>query len=453
MTRLRQQLSSQSGFTLPMILALAVMLAAMGIAVATVTIANIRFATHEQKSESALQVADAGINYYLWHLSHNATDYQDDTGAPASAPYGPYVHDYKNASGDKVGTYTLYITPPSSGSTVTTVKSIGQVNGLKGTRTIEAKLGIPSFANYIFLSQGQINFSTTASTTGPVHSNTGINFNGTNNGPVTAARSSYVSNVDNNTHNGVWGTGGPIAQWQYPVPSVDFTQVTADLSGLKTKAQANGVYLAGSGAQGYYLALKSDGSIDVYKVTNTSNAGITKTFIRNQAAPANGIFFASDHIWVSGNVSPGFPGRITIVSAKLPDVPSSRTNITVTDNILYAARDGASAVGLIAQNDIIVPPYAPSAMTIDAALLAQNGDLGFWGNNPTSLKTSLEIWGSQAAQAMAGFKTVDNNNNVINGFTNTFYNYDNHLLFSPPPGYPTTGSFSILNWRELLYAP
>ena len=35
----------------------------------------------------AIQIAEAGIDYYRWHLAHNKTDYQDGTGGP-----GPYIH-------------------------------------------------------------------------------------------------------------------------------------------------------------------------------------------------------------------------------------------------------------------------------------------------------------------------------------------------------------------------
>jgi len=35
----------------------------------------------------ALHIAEAGINYYRWHLAHDPDDYQDGTGYA-----GPYIH-------------------------------------------------------------------------------------------------------------------------------------------------------------------------------------------------------------------------------------------------------------------------------------------------------------------------------------------------------------------------
>jgi hypothetical protein len=34
--------------------------------------------------------------------------------------------------------------------------------------------------------------------------------------------------------------------------------------------------------------------------------------------------------------------------------------------------------------------------------------------------------------------------------TNTF---DSNLIYGPPPCYPTTGTYAVLNWREQLFNP
>ena len=38
--------------------------------------------------EQALQIAEAGINYYQWHLAHYPNDYKDGTNEN-----GPYIQD------------------------------------------------------------------------------------------------------------------------------------------------------------------------------------------------------------------------------------------------------------------------------------------------------------------------------------------------------------------------
>ncbi|MFI5240162.1 MAG: hypothetical protein ACHQUB_00415 [Candidatus Saccharimonadia bacterium] len=451
-------ISNEDGFSIALVLAASIVLISLGVILAQLAVTNIGFDLHEQRSATAMNIAEAGVNYYMWHLSHNTTDYQDGTGAPASPPYGPYVHNYYDTDGKLIGTFTLTITPPVAGSTVTTVKSVGAVTGLKATRDIQAQLGIPSFASYALLTNSEVWFGSTESSNGPVMSNVGVHFDGTNNGPVTAAVSTYVPSAsyggDGNTHNGVWGNGGPTSEWQFPVPSVDFNSVTANLSTLQTAAQSGGVYLASLGSfnskRGYYLVLKNNGTIDEYKVTNESSGGITTTFIKNQAAPGNGILYVADNVWVSGT----YNGRITIASGRLPQNSSTNTTIKITNNLLYTAKDGTVSIGLIAQQDIQLAQYVPNNMEIDAALLAQNGSVYMPYYN--QLLGTLTFYGALATNGSWtwNYCSFIGQNCVVNsGYASDTNTFDSNLLYSPPPSFPTTGSYTILNWRELLSGP
>jgi hypothetical protein len=446
-------LRREDGFLLPAIITIVLGLSVLGMALATVMIADVGFVSHEQRSQSAFNIAEAGINYYLWHLAHNPTDYTDGNTPTGSPPYGPYVHSYTDTAGNVIGTFTLYITPPSNGSTVTTVKSIGQVSRLNGTRTILAQLGIPSFANDVLLTNTEVWFGSNESSSGPVQSNVGVHFDGTNNGPVESASATYTPTAqfggDGKVHNGVWGNGGPQSEWQFPVPAVDFNSITANLQTLETQAQSGGVYLGPSNKLGYYLNLKSDGSIDIYTVKSETGSGISTTFVRNQAAPANGVLYVSDNVWVAGT---SFPGRITIASGVLPSNADTNTTIKISNNLTYAAKDGSDAIGLIAQQDIDIPQYAPSTMEIDGALLAQNGHVWFPDVNGVT-KNTLTFYGAIATNNYWTWNWVNGNGALVSGYnidTNTF---DTHLTFAPPPQYPTTGSYSVLNWREQLYNP
>ena len=440
------------GYILLTVLVASVILSTLGAIAAQVLINNSHFTLFQERQAEALQVAESGVNYYLWHLAHNPSDYQDgNTGG--TAPFGPYKHNYYNADGTYEGTYTLTITPPPNGSTVTTVKSVGQVPHLGGGRTILAQLGQPSFANYALLSNGEVWFGSNETSNGPVQSNTGVHFDGVNNGPVMAGQATYKTNGNygaaaGSTHPGVWGAGGPTSQWQFPVPAVNFTSISANLSTLATQAQSAGVYLAASGAKGYDLHLRSDGTIDIYKVTNESGSGLTESFVRNQSAPTNGVFDVNDNVWVSGN---GWPGRITIVAATLPSNASTNRSINITSNLTYAAKDGSDAIGLIAQQDVDVSDYSPSTLEIDAAVLAQNGNVEVKDTAP--IKTSITYYGAIANYSVWTWAWVNGSNQVVAGYQNTATNFDSHLIYAPPPQYPTTGTYSILNWREQLYSP
>jgi hypothetical protein len=444
-----------SGFIMLTVLIMALILSSLGMIAAQLLISNARFSQYEVRSATALDVSEAGINYYLWHMSHNSTDYKDGGTTPATAPYGPYKHNYYDASGDLLGTYTLYITPPTNGSTITTVKSIGEVPHFSGTRTILAQLGQPSFANYALMTGTEVWFGTGESASGPVHSNVGVHFDGTNNGPVTASSTTYKPTPafggDGATHNGVWGTGGPTSQWQFPVPAIDFSKVTADYNTCINQAQANGIYLAATNKLGYYLKLKSNGTIDEYIVKNETVSGLTFTTgtpVANLAAPANGIIYVQDNVWVEGA---GFPGRVNILSGRLPDSPATNTSVTIVGDLTYSAKDGSAVIGLIAQKDVMVAKYAPNTIEIDAAVLAQKGHV--WYPNSGGLKSTLTFYGAIDSFDYWTWSWVNGGGTVTSGYGTNTNTFDTNLTYGPPPCYPTTGSYAILNWREQLYNP
>ena len=57
---------------------------------------HIKTTSTYQKRTTALGIAEAGVNYYLWHLSHNPEDYCDGQTCQGEPPYGPYEHEYKD---------------------------------------------------------------------------------------------------------------------------------------------------------------------------------------------------------------------------------------------------------------------------------------------------------------------------------------------------------------------
>ena len=59
--------------------------------------------------------------------------------------------------------------------------------------------------------------------------------------------------------------------FQYPISPIDFTGLTIDLAQMRTSAQAEGIYYGPSTGAGYRLIFNGDGTIDVYRVTTTTN--------------------------------------------------------------------------------------------------------------------------------------------------------------------------------------
>src|SRR3989344_4698277 len=115
---------------------------------------SLRSAYRNIYRDSAFRIAEAGIEYYRWHLAHAPLDFQDGTGQP-----GPYTHNFYDKSGNLIGKFKLEITAPPIGSTVVTIRSTGTVDGISGLeKTIEVKMAKPSFAKYAVVLNDNVRF-------------------------------------------------------------------------------------------------------------------------------------------------------------------------------------------------------------------------------------------------------------------------------------------------------
>jgi len=420
--------------------------------------------------ETSFQIAEAGVNYYQWHLAHFPNDFWD--GNASSTP-GPYVHDYIDADTNQtVGRYSLTITPPLVGSTIVTISSTGYtLASPKTTRTVTVRYGIPSLAQYAFLTNSsQVWIGNTENVTGQFYSNGGIHFDGTGNALISSAKTTYTCTTQygcgsTQTKPGIWGSASASTQnfWQFPRPNIDFSSITSNLATMKTSAQSGGLYLTSSSALGYSLEFKSNATIDVYKVTSLKSSGSGgqdidglihsagidyngRTFQFNRVMPANGIIYIEDNTWVEGTVK----GRATIAAAKLPlpTDPTKIPNIMIPNNILYAAKDGTNTLGLIAQQDILITYLSPNVLEVDAALIAQTGSAQryYWNGN---IKNSITIYGTIASFGSWTWSWVNGSGNPVSGYTNTSTVYDSSLLYSPPPSFPlTSNGYQQISWNS-----
>ena len=83
---------------------------------------NIKSSRSAINRERAIQIAEGGVDYYRWHLAHAPQDFTDGTGVA-----GPYVHNFYDKDNVLIGTFSLSITPPQTGSTIVTIESTGKV--------------------------------------------------------------------------------------------------------------------------------------------------------------------------------------------------------------------------------------------------------------------------------------------------------------------------------------
>lgn len=427
----------------------------------------------------SLHVAEAGVNYYRWLLAHDIDDYFDGGVDPGTGgPYGPYTHSFSENGIN--GTFTLEITPPPNGSTLVKIKSTGWINDYPNiARTIEVTYGIPSMAEYSFLSNANIWLRDTESVQGELHSNGGVRMDGSNDSLITSARETYTCDAsqgcdgasecnspctwDGSTCEcpGVWGDGPGDSLWNYPVPTVDFNSITMDLALVRADAISDGYYLGPQG-KGYHIIFNSDGTFDVYTISKLENSiwqlnddwddyekiaeqiNIETLQSSSNPIPANGLIYIEDDVWVEGTVN----GRATLIAAKFPDNPSERKNIYIEDNINYLDRDGNNVLGLIAQENIKVPKHAPDSLTIDALMLAQNGHVFRNHYSSQLIRTSIEVYGNIVTNQPWTWSWANASGTVTDGYQNITTIFDAFAAENPPPSYPTTGVYRFIFWEE-----
>lgn len=428
----------------------------------------------------AFSTAEAGIEYYRWHLAHGKQDFQDGTGGP-----GPYIHNYFDKNGVKVGQFKLEITPPAAGSTLVNIKSTGTVEEDPNiSKIIEVKMAIPSFAKFAAVSNSNVRFGEGTEVFGPIHSNGGIRFDGIAHNIVTSALSKY-NDPDHfgNDEFGVHTHVSPIdpqppsavpnrpdvflAGRQFPVPAIDFVGITSSLAEIKTKAQAGGSYYGPSIAKGYHLVLKVNDTYDLYKVTKVlqpPNGCIevlgqkfwgtwvieTETLVNNFPFPSNNLLFFEDDIWVDGRIN---TARLTIASGRFPENSATYTSIIVNNDLLYTNYDGQDVIGLISQGNLGVGLHSEDDLRIDGALIAQNARVGRYYYRPPSgiqnrcgpyhIRQVITLYGMITSNERYGFAYSNGT-----GYQTRNIIYDANLLYNPPPSFPLTSD----NYQQILWS-
>jgi len=476
---MRSSIQKNKGNLLVLILIFASVSVYMLSALVTSANTNLKLSKQTVNRELALEVAEAGIDYYRWHLAHSPNDYTDGTSTP-----GPYAHEYYDKDGNNIGKYTLTITPPIVGSTLTTIKSKGEVYVDPAiSRTIQEQLAIPSFARFAVVANDEMRFGEGTEVFGPIHSNGGIRFDGLAHNIISSALATYTDPDSGQYSYGVHTTVYPsdpspsggssapnrpdifMAGRKFPVAASDFAGITVSLAQIKSQAQTSGRYFAPSGYYGYHIKLKTDDTFDLYRVTNvltppnnctnyTSQTGWGtwsiatggETLIQNYAIPANGLIFVEDHVWVDGQIN---GARVTIAAGTFPDNASTRKSIIVNNNLLYTNLNGTDVISLIAQDNILVGLKSLDTLTVHAALMAQNGFVGRYYYRSYCgteyMRSTLNLFGMIGTNQRYGFAYTDGTGYDIRNLT-----YDANLLYAPPPSFPlSTNQYEIISWKEI----
>ncbi len=410
--------------------------------------------------EKSFHIAEAGINFAKWRLAHAPTDFLFDG-----------IYDFKDTAGIVIGQYQLKITAPTICQPGVRIQSTGWILEFPDIkRTIQVVYARPSLARYAFLTNSNIWFGPSEEIRGMVHSNSGIRMDGFQNSLFFSARETYTCGPEHGCSPpqekpGIWGAGkgGPEGLWQFPVAWKDFDAIAQDLAFLREEAKIRGIHLGPSPlGLGYYLSFRDNATVDIFRIKSLkpeiwgfngqewvfeSNDFDKIEFFGNFSLPFDcGPIFVEDNVWVSGVIN----GRTIVVAAKFPKVGRGKRMI-IPNNILRANPN--SVLGLIAQENILIPLRSPDIMKIEAVLLAQRGSViryfyPYW-YAPYHRRQKIKIFGSIISNHIWTFTWVDKEYNVISGFERTKIIYDPSLTYSPPPYFPVYGEYEIVKWREL----
>lgn len=467
-------------------------------AVIQYVVSHTRYAIFSASKKEAFQIAEAGASFYQWYLIHSLKgksseeirDFWENghpvaVGTPACDEADAYEVEYTDPGGGALGKYCLEITPPSSQSTNVTVKSTGWTYKYPNNKvTIQIRLNRVVWSDYIILADSMFRLNKETVVHGRMHSNTGIHFDGVTYNTATSASNTYCDADSDVTSgqsctdgdgkaghmkSGVWTAWAneynsdfesPVFQAGkiFPTDFFDFNNIENDFSLMKeeSKDPDTGIFFDNSG-EGRHIIINPDGitmsvctvatfdseSSTIEKYLQTSKIGTCNSCEDSKCRlqydiPAEGIIFVEDNVWIEGIVN----GRkISVIAADL-DNPEAKKNIYLEKGLKYTKYDGSDAIGLIAQNDIEIVEKSSNNLRIDAAMMAKNGRVG--GKDYGDVLHNLTIYGSIVSKGRVDFDFVTGA-----GYQNCNITYDDNLLNSPPPYFPSSSQYLPSLWEEL----
>jgi len=176
-------------------------------------------------------------------------------------------------------------------------------------------------------------------------------------------------------------------------------------------------------------------SIDNYKknIGDENCSTCSGQCLSNYPIPDGGVIYVNNNVWVEGIIN---NKRVTIAAG------GSEADIYIgMGNIRYTNYDGKDVIGLVARRNITVIKECPENFIVDAALIAKSGQVGICQNFTS--KNSITFNGAMASYLQPFMMKGEN------GFADRTYNFDNNLLYFPPPYFPTGTEYAIDLWEEL----
>jgi len=434
----RHGLGREDGSAMLVVMAAMAILFILSTMLITMSVFQVTQAQREEQRMKALHIADAGLNAYLAELRRN----------PAYGTTNPNLGPLATPD----GTWTVSVTPTTGALVVRSVGTVTNAKGAQTSRTLVSRVAFPTYADYAILCDDYISIGADAVFIGKVRSNDYID----NSGKVFADASLNV-----NQPGQLWAVNtitdrtGSIpkrpAQASFihaGAPTVDFGQITGDMTTIQTTASGSGTsYAALTGSDLGYRVVLNGGTYSLSRITggNKFNGGLTYVAItgqQNVAIPAAGVLYFNDDVWVQGT----YNAMVTVASSG---------DIMLTQNIAPTDPNSAFTCGLVAQNNVWIPinystSELPSQLSIQAAMVAISGSCGAYFDNGGPLRTKAAFIGSRSYKVATGLVQTDSSGHEIRGFSNRVYDYDERLDTYAPPKFPVIhdGTLKVTTWTE-----
>ncbi|HZR94383.1 MAG TPA: hypothetical protein VFA56_01730 [Gaiellaceae bacterium] len=476
MRRLRTLLAQEDGIAMLMVLGITILLSVLAVVFLDVMNGEAARSKTQVTRETAYQAAEAGIDEYISKLVDDRLYYvhfvhpgestrqsassgrilgagqtwQQTDGGSWTYPRGKDTW-FGAAKLGNAFEYNLEVFPPTSSQPLirilSTARPVGDAD-VRDWRELEVLVRPSSLSDFQMFAAADISYGSTATTYGKIYAgidNSGnphsVNHDGTAYGDIYAEnRITGATSLQGGAQK-YSSTTTPSVRVPIKTP-VRFSSFLASLVDIRNAAGAGGVLQDNTSVDAWWLTFQANGQVLVQSCTKNAGKPIGDAKPTCGAAtaltlPANGAIYVGQPVIVSGTVN----GRVTIGGA---------SDIYVGGNISYQT-DGDDVLGLVASRSVIVPQWAPSTLTWRAATIAQSGTWRSYGFDPQTGQSEQDYIGNFRLSSMTFTgSTATYGGGSMSLFATRVYQYDQTLLYLPPPWFPTVqDAYTIVLEREV----
>lgn len=418
---------------------------------------------HQVWGGTSFQAAEAGIDdyvsklvddrlYYV-HYVHPAESTRQEPGGTTVASGGAqtawtYGNTWSYPNGKDSWRalpngyeYNLRVYPPGASSKYVRIVAAGRrIGSTTDLRVLETYIRPSSLADYFRVVNGYVAWGAGAVTNGKIYANGDIDHDGIATGNIYSEGDIDGSVVMQNGAQRYDEDSNPDIRSQIKNP-IDFTSFLASFSDIERASQLGGIYLDDATSDAWRLTFNSGGTVSIQPCDQTGGNHVgdvvpTCGGAVSYPVPANGAVYAVQDAIVQGNVK----GRVTV---------ASNDDIVVSDNISFVT-SGQDVLGLIAKNDVWVAKYVPDPFSWSAGVIAQSGT---WKARPWDVGCPCPPGdgpSNKSLMTFQGMAATANGGSFAGMFTIRDYQYDDALVYLPPPWFPIVeDAYTVLFFREL----